>query len=126
RGGSAPRRAVPPPGAPAACAGSAERALPVYARPSPRHVDAPPPSPPPPPTPPCLCHASPRGRRRPANDPGAPRPLLALDDADVQPRRRQAPAQGVRPRAPALVEPREPGSRVSRRRAGAAGGETRV
>ena len=36
-----------------------------------------------------------RGRRRPAGDPGAARPQLALDDADVQPRGRQAAAQGL-------------------------------
>ena len=45
-----------------------------------------------------------RGRRRPPDDPGAPRPRLALDDADLQPRRRTAPAAGLRPRAPALVD----------------------
>ena len=31
-----------------------------------------------------------RGRRRPARDPGAARPLVPLDDADLQPRRRES------------------------------------
>ena len=39
-----------------------------------------------------------RGRRRPAHDPGAARPRLALDDADLQPRRREAPTPCLRPR----------------------------
>ena len=51
--------------------------------------------PPPAPAPPRVRDASARGRRRPADDPGAARPQLALDDADLQPRRRQAPAQGL-------------------------------
>src|SRR5581483_7752269 len=45
-----------------------------------------------------------RGRRRPADDPGAARPLVAVDDADVQPRGREAPAARLRPVAPTLVE----------------------
>ena len=44
-----------------------------------------------------------RGRRRPAHDPGAARPRVAVDDADLQPRRRPAPAARLRPSAPALV-----------------------
>ena len=64
-------------------------------------VRAPPPQPAPPA--PRLRDASARGRRRPAHDPGAPRPLLALDDADLQPRRRAPPAARLRPLAPALV-----------------------
>src|SRR4029078_62206 len=47
--------------------------------------------------------APPGGRRRPAHDPGAARPRVALDDADLQPRRRPPPPPGLRPRAPALV-----------------------
>ena len=48
-------------------------------------------------------HAPARGRRRPARDPGAARPQLALDDADLQPRGRAAAAAGLRPRAPAVA-----------------------
>src|SRR5436190_714357 len=44
-----------------------------------------------------------RGRSGSANDPGAARPQLALDDADVLARRRAAPAARVRPVAPAFV-----------------------
>ena len=37
-----------------------------------------------------------RGRRRPPDDPGAARSRLALDDADLQPRRRAAAPAGLR------------------------------
>ena len=56
-------------------------------------------------------------------DPGAPRPLVALDDADLQPRERQAAPPGLRPVAPAPVARSRRGARRasprSRRRAGA-------
>ena len=55
------------------------------------------------PAPARLRDAPPRGRRRPADDPGAARARVALDDAGLQPRRRAPPAAGLRPRAPALV-----------------------
>ncbi|TML74727.1 MAG: hypothetical protein E6G11_00010 [Actinobacteria bacterium] len=45
----------------------------------------------------------PGGRRRPADDPGAPRARLALDDADLQPCRCAPAPPRVRPLAPALV-----------------------
>src|SRR4029078_6147887 len=47
--------------------------------------------------------APPGGRRRPAHDPGAARPRVAFDDADLQPRRPPPPPPGLRPRAPALL-----------------------
>ena len=100
-----PRRALPARGAPAARPRRRERALPLGARPPARHVDAAAARPPPAPPAPRLRDAPARGRRRPAHDPGAARPRLPLDDADVQPRRRQAPAQGLRPLASALVAP---------------------
>jgi len=51
---------------------------------------------PPPPSPAaCVRDAPPGGRRRPAHDPGAARPQLALDDADVQPRRFKAAEEGL-------------------------------
>ena len=56
------------------------------------------------PVPPRVRDAPARGRRRPAHDPGAPRPRVALDDADLQPRRRAAPPARVRPGASALLE----------------------
>src|SRR5262249_61968025 len=59
--------------------------------------------PPPPPRAPRIRAPPAGGRRGPALNPGAPRPRLALDDADLQPRRREAPAPRLRPRAPALV-----------------------
>ena len=80
-----------------------ERALPLGARPAARHVDAPAPRPPPAPAAARVRDAPAGGRRRPAHDPGAARPQLPLDDADVQPRRREAPATRLRPRPPALL-----------------------
>ena len=44
-----------------------------------------------------------RGRRRPARDPGAPRPQLALDDADLLTRRRPPPSAGLRSRASSFI-----------------------
>ncbi len=55
------------------------------------------------PPPPRLRNAPARGRRRPAGDPGAARPQLALDHAGVQPRRCSPPAPGLRPVAPEVV-----------------------
>ena len=63
-------------------------------------------TPEPAPAPPRVRDAPARGRRRPARDPGAARPQLALDDADLQPRRRPPAAPRLRPRAPALVTAR--------------------
>ena len=51
-------------------------------------------SPPPPPAP-RVRDAPARGRRRPAHDPGAARPQLAVDDPDLQPRRRPPPPEGL-------------------------------
>ena len=79
------------------------RVLPLRARPAARHERAPARASQPPPSPPRLRNAPARGRRRPADDPGAARPRVALDDADLQPRRRPTPPAGVRPRPPALV-----------------------
>ncbi len=61
--------------------------------------------------PPLLRDAPARGRRRPARDPGAPRPLVALDDADLQPRERQAAPPGLRPGASAPVARSRQGAR---------------
>ena len=47
----------------------------------------------------CVRDASPRGRRRPPRHPGAPRARVALDDADLQPRRRAPPSARLRPLA---------------------------
>ena len=77
-----------------------ERALPLGARAAARHLDAAPPAAAPPPPAPRVRDAPARGRRRPARDPGAARPLLALDHADLQPRRRQAPPPCLRPAHP--------------------------
>ena len=87
----------------AARARGRERALPLGARSPARHEHAAPAAPAPAPPAACLRDAPARGRRRPAHDPGAPRPQLALDDADVQPRGRAPPAQGLRPLAPAFL-----------------------
>src|SRR5207302_956782 len=65
------------------------------------HVAATRPTPSPPPA--CVRDASARGRRRPAHDPGALGAFVTLDDADLQPRRRAAAAQGLRQLAPALL-----------------------
>ena len=86
------RRAVPARSTTATRARRRERALPLDARPPPRHVDAAPPRPAPAPAAARICDAPARRRRRPAHDPGAARPQLSLDDADVQPRRREATA----------------------------------
>ena len=58
---------------------------------------------PPAPAPARIRHAPARGRRRPPRHPGAPRPLLALDDAGLQPRRRTTAAARLRPLAPAQL-----------------------
>src|SRR6185437_4450366 len=52
---------------------------------------------------PRLRHPPARGGRRPARDPGAAGTQLALDHADLQPRRRPSAAPRVRPGAPAIV-----------------------
>src|SRR5205085_4537802 len=51
----------------------------------------------------CIRDAPAGGRGRPADDPGAARSQLALDDADLFARRRAAAAQGLRQLAPAVV-----------------------
>ena len=79
------------------------RAVPLGPRPAARHEHAAPARPPPAPAAARVRHAHAGGRRRPAHDPGAARPQLAVDDADLQPRRRPPAAAGVRPVAPALV-----------------------
>ena len=82
----------------------AENALFLSARGTPpRHVDAAPPRPASTPPAPRVRDAPARGRRRPAHDPGAARPLVALDDADVQPRRRETTAKGLRPCPSAIL-----------------------
>ena len=53
--------------------------------------------------PPRVRDAPARGRRRPARDPGAARPLVPLDDPDLQPRRREAAPPCLRPRAPPIL-----------------------
>ena len=57
-----------------------------------RHIGAQAAAAQPPPAPARLRHAPPRRRRRPADDPGAARARLPLDDADLQPRGRAAAA----------------------------------
>ena len=84
-------------------AGRGRRAVPLGARAATRHEHAAATRREPAPAAPRVRDAPARGRRRPAHDPGAPRPRVALDDADLQPRRREAPAPRLRPRAPALV-----------------------
>ena len=71
------------------------RAVRLRARTATRHEHAQAAVPAPAPAAPRVRDAPARGRRRPARDPGAARPQLALDDADVQPRGRQAAAQGL-------------------------------
>ena len=83
--------------------GAERRPVPVGARPPARHLDAAPAGRASASPPPRVRDAPARGRRRPARDPGAARPRLALDDADLQPRRRQAPPPCLRPRAPPLL-----------------------
>ena len=83
--------------------GAEQRAVPLGARPAARHLDAAPARAAPAPPAPRVRDAPARGRRRPAHDPGAARPRVALDDADVQPRRREAPAPGLRPRPSAIL-----------------------
>src|SRR4029077_7514926 len=53
--------------------------------------------------PPRVRDASAGGRRRSPHDPGAARPQLAVDDADLLPRRCAAVAQGLRQLASALM-----------------------
>ena len=52
-------------------------------------------APPPAPAAPLVRDPPARGRSRPPHDPGVARPRLALHDADLQPRRRQATAKGL-------------------------------
>ena len=68
------------------------RSLPLGPRAAAGHQRVAPPAPNPAPAPPRLRDASARGRRRPAHDPGAPRPRLALDDPGLQPRGRASPS----------------------------------
>src|SRR5262249_52327768 len=89
----------------AACARCAGRTVSLCDWSPPRHVDAAPARPSPASTTACIRDAPPRRRRPPANDPGAARPQLALDDTDVPPRPREAPAPRLRPRASTFVEP---------------------
>src|SRR5207244_7901260 len=111
RGGSGPPSgSLPARGASGARARGGERTVPVGARAPPGYVDAAPRVRPPAPTTSCIRDASPRGRRRPADDPGPPRPQLPLDDAAVQPRGRPALAPRLRPLAPPLLSLR-PGPR---------------
>ncbi len=60
-----------------------------------RHLNTPPPRPEPAPPATCLRDAPARRRRRPANHSGASRAFLALDDADLQPRRRTPTSEGL-------------------------------
>ena len=76
-----------------------------------RHEHAAPARPPPAPAAARVRDPHARGRRRPAHDPGAARPQLALHDADLQPRRRPPPAARLRPLAPALLAVEEHASR---------------
>ena len=99
-------RPLPARGAAPARARRRERAVPLGPRPAARHLDAAPPRPAPTPSAPRVRDPSARRRRRPAHDPGAPRPRVALDDADLQPRRRQAPAPGLRPCPSAILTSR--------------------
>ena len=87
RGGRPLGRPLPPRGPPRARPRRRRRTLPLRARPPPRHLDAAPPHAAPAPPAPRVRDAPARGRRRPAHDPGAARPLVALDDPDLQPRR---------------------------------------
>ena len=91
-------------GRPALAAGANDAALPVRARPAPRHehgATAASPSASPPPR---LRDPPPRGRRRPARHPGAARARVAVDDADLQPRRRPPPAARLRQVASARAD----------------------
>src|SRR5581483_9101212 len=83
-----------------------ERALPVRARPPIGHEHPATHRAAPAPVPPRVRHPPARGRGRPARHPGAPRPQFAVDDADLQPRRRQAAAQGLRPGPSEIVSRR--------------------
>jgi len=87
-GKGAKDRIVPLGDTAAARARRAERALPVRARPAPRHLDAATRAAQPTPPAPRLRNAPARGWSRPARDPGAARTRLPLDDTDLQPRRR--------------------------------------
>ena len=95
RGGVARRRALPARRPAGARARRQRCALPLRPRPAARHEHAPPAPPPPAPAAPLVRDAPARGRRRPADDPGAARPLVALDDPGLQPRRREAPPEGL-------------------------------
>ena len=79
------------------------RALPLDPRTPARHELAPPALPSSAQPPPRVRDAPAGGRRRPPHDPGAPRPRLALDDADLQPRGRSAAPARLRPGTSAVV-----------------------
>src|SRR5205085_7864155 len=98
---------LPARGAARAGARRGERPLPVGARAAARHEHAETPAPPSAPAPPRVCDAPARGRRRLADDPGAARSQLPLDDADVLARRRAPPAARLRQITPALLSRRE-------------------
>ena len=83
------------PRAPEARARRPRRALHLGARTAARHEHAPQALPASAPPATRLRDAPAGGRRRPADDPGAPRPQLPVDHADVQPRRREAAPKGV-------------------------------
>src|SRR5262249_38263260 len=75
----------------------------VGARPQARHVDAAPAVCASPSSASRLRNTSARRRRRPAHNPGAARPQLAVDDPGLQPRRRQAAAPRLRQGTPPLM-----------------------
>ena len=88
-------RALSPRRAAAARSRRRERALPLRPRPPARHEHAQAPPAASAPAPPLVRDPPRRGRRRPAHGAGAARPLLALHDPGVQPRRRQATPEGL-------------------------------
>src|SRR5437764_62990 len=94
RGGS-PAGPLPARRAAGAHSRGAERRVRVRARKAARYVDAATDLRPPPPAEACVCDAPARRRGRPAHDPGAPRPQLALDHAALQPRRWEEAATGL-------------------------------
>ena len=83
--------------------GADRRALPLRERPAARHEHASAARTPPAPAAARVRDAPARRRRRPAHDPGAARPQLALDDADLLARRCAAAPQGLRQLAPAFL-----------------------
>ena len=89
------------------------RVLPLRPRAAARHEHGPPARAQPASAAARLRDASPRGRRRPADDPGAARALLAVDDPGLQPRRRPPASPRLRPLAPPLVgQERAPRRRI--------------